>query len=365
MTHKERLMAAVKGEWLDRPCLAFWGPHYNLEEANAKDLAFACIANQQAYQYDFIKVMASGMYIPEAFGQVIPYATHSKMEAWLNVQKFCISHANDWLDIRPVKVSESEVLQRNVEAVKIMSDHFQGDVPILPTVFSPASAMGECCGGFFDEEKFVSMCMYEPQKVEHGLEAMEETLINLMEAFIDAGASGFFFGMQNGLNRKLGHDLFMHFEHDPSARVLNAINSKTWFNMLHLCNGLGDKGDTEAVEWCLDLPADAINYPSTWSWMPSFKELRAKTDKVLVGGIENNAGVLTRKLLNTPGHNDFSGNDRNTIYNRLYNRVKDAIDGAGNKLVIAGGCGIYEPHRFGVMNEVMDAIEAERAAGRK
>ena len=29
MTHTQRLKAAVAGEYLDRPCAAFWGPHLN------------------------------------------------------------------------------------------------------------------------------------------------------------------------------------------------------------------------------------------------------------------------------------------------------------------------------------------------
>ena len=70
MTHTQRLEAALKGEWLDMPCFTFWGPHCSLEESNAKDLAYYTIAFQEAYQFDFIKIMESGMYIPEAFGPV-------------------------------------------------------------------------------------------------------------------------------------------------------------------------------------------------------------------------------------------------------------------------------------------------------
>ena len=102
MTHRERLMKAVKGEWLDRPCAAFWGPHYNLEEANARDLAYATIANQQAYGWDFIKVMESGMYFPEAFGQELPENFTEDMQSWVNVEKFIVNHGKDWLKLKPL-----------------------------------------------------------------------------------------------------------------------------------------------------------------------------------------------------------------------------------------------------------------------
>ena len=142
MTHTQRLQAAVNGEWLDKPCFAFWGPHYNLEESNAKDLAFGMIAYEEAYDFDFIKIMESGMYLPEAFGQEMPANQSTAMSAWLNVENWRINHAKDWLELKPLKVEDSPVLMREVEVVKRIADHFQGDVPILPTAFSPVSAMG-------------------------------------------------------------------------------------------------------------------------------------------------------------------------------------------------------------------------------
>ena len=363
MTHTQRLKAAVAGERLDRPCAAFWGPHLNFEELDAYDLAYAMIANEDAYQWDFIKFDFSGMYFPEAFGQEIPAPLHENMQAWLNVQTWRINHAKDWLTLRPLQVKDSEVFQRNVEAVKRVCDHYQGDVPVLPTVFSPVSMAGEFVAGYFDQEKLVKMFEYDTKEVEYGLQVIEETLVNLMEAYVDAGAAGFFIGMQNGLDEKLGYDLFKKYEFDGTARIVNAIKDKTWFNMAHLCNGSGVKEkDTAAIEWCLDLPVTAINYSDTWESMTSFAELRQKTDKVLVGGILHTGGPLDRRAMNVPSGNDFSGADRRLIKKQLRKRVDDAIAGAGNKLVIAGGCGCYAPHRFPVFKQVLEEVEAERAA---
>lgn len=363
MTHTQRLKAAVAGEHLDRPCAAFWGPHLNLEELNAHDLAFAMIANQEAYQWDFMKFDFSGMYFPEAFGQKITFPYTENIQAWLNVEEWVINHAKDWLKLRPLQVKDSEVFQRNVEAVKRVCDHYQGDMPVLPTVFSPVSMAGEFVAGYFDQEKLIRMFEYNTKEVEYGLQVIEETLINLMEAYVDAGAAGFFIGMQNGINEKLGYDIFMKYEFAGTARIVNAIKDKTWFNMAHLCNGTDTPKDTESIEWCADLPVTALNYADTWKNMPDFAEIRKKTDKVLVGGIMHTTGPLTRAHMNgIGGGNDFMGPDRALIKKVLRGRVEKAIAGAGNKLVIAGGCGCYAPHRFPVLAEVLDEIEAERAA---
>lgn len=368
MTHAQRLKAAIAGEHLDRPCAAFWGPHLNYEELNAHDLAFAMIANENAYQWDFVKFDFSGMYFPEAFGQDIATPENDGMQAWLCVNNWLINHAKDWRKLRPLQVKDSPVFMRNVEAVKRVCDHFQGDVPILPTVFSPCSMAGEFCGGYFDQMKFVQMMKYDTADVEYGLQVIEETLYNLMEAYVEAGAAGFFIGMQNELNSKMGYEAFKKYEFDGVSRITNHIKDKTYFNMAHLCNGTGDSRiDRETIKWCLDLPVTAFNYTDTWDCLPSFAELRPLTDKVLVGGIKHAGGPLTKAHMygGARGATDFTSADRAVVKQTLRKRVDEAIAGAGDKLVLAGGCGCYQPHRFPVFHEVMDEVEAERKAARQ
>lgn len=366
MTHTQRLRAAVDGQHLDRPCAAFWGPHLNLEELNARDLAYAMIANQEAYQWDFMKFDMSGMYFPEAFGQKIATPKNPDMQAWLTVEEWRVNHPSDWMTLRPLKVKDSEVFRRYVEAVKRVCDHYQGDVPVLPTVFSPVSMAGEFVAGYFDQEKLIKMFEYNTKEVEYGLSVIEETLINLMEAYVEAGAAGFFIGLQNGINEKLGYEMFKKYEFDGTARIVNAIKDKTWFNMAHLCNGTDTPMDTEAIKWCADLPVTALNYADTWEHMPSFAEMRKITDKVLVGGIMHTNRPLTRyHMCGADGGHDFMGEDRETVKQQLRRRVDEALAGAGDKLVIAGGCGCYQPHRFPVLDEVLDEVAQERAAARR
>lgn len=266
------------------------------------------------------------------------------------------------MTLRPMQVKDSEVFQRNVEAVKRVCDHYQGDMPVLPTVFSPVSMAGEFVAGYFDQEKLVKQFEYNTKEVEYGLQVIEETLYNLMDAYVEAGAAGFFIGMQNGLNERLGYDMFKKYEFDGTARIVNHVKDKTWFNMAHLCNGTNTPMDAESVKWCADLPVTALNYADTWEYMPSFEELRKVTDKVLVGGIMHIPAPLTHNHMNgVDGGHDFMGADRRLIKAKLRSRVETAIAGAGDKLVVAPGCGCYQPHRFPVLDEVLEEIAQERA----
>ena len=136
--------------------------------------------------------------------------------------------------------------------------------------------------------------------------------------------------------------------------------------MAHICNGSNTPMDREAIQWNFDLPVTALNYGDTWDNSLHFDEARKKTDKVLVGGIKHCAHALDRRMMNgLEGGNDFSGPYRDMVKKQLRFRVDSAIAAAGNKLVLAGGCGCYAPHRFPVFDEVLEEVAAERAAARK
>ena len=86
------------------------------------------------------------------------------------------------------------------------------------------------------------------------------------------------------------------------------------------------------------------------------------TDKVLVVGIMHIPAPLTHNHMNgVDGGHDFMGADRRLIKAKLRSRVETAIAGAGDKLVVAPGCGCYQPHRFPVLDEVLEEIAQERA----
>jgi uroporphyrinogen decarboxylase len=360
MTHKERLLRAVKGEWLDKPCYTAWGPHYNLEDSNAKDLATAMINFQNANDFDFIKHMPSGMYLTESFGQKILSITDMNVDAWRNVEIFTISDPKQWLKLTPKKIAGNS-LAREVECIKRINDYYHGEVPILPTVFSPFIWMGEMTGGFFRQELIVEHLKNHEAYVRKGLEVLEETVRDLMVAMVDAGAAGFFLGYQVGMAEKMGKDYFDEFERAPSFRIFDAVKGKTYFNMAHTCNGTA-----KYTEWFLDFPVDAINWADQGSEHYNMAEMRKRTDKVLVGGINNREEGRTHRDTGIP-HDDFWGPDRQVVKDRLRKKVEAAITQAGNKLVLAGGCGFgwNAHHRFPVWHELMDEIAEERAKNRK
>lgn len=356
MTHTDRVKAALRGEWLDRPCVFIDGHPYDLEAQCAADLAKRTISDQMAYNSDVIMVSHGSVYFAEAFGQTFYPRTYTSQD-WLSVDRFAINTPAQLANLKPVKI-KNNALAREVECVKRVCDHFQGDVPVIAMVYSPFVWAGEMAGTFVHQEKIIDMLKYHEKEVAQGLKVIEEVNYELMNAFIDAGAAGFFYGLQNGLSRKMGKDLFDEYEAAPSKRLLNAVRDKTYFTLLHACNGRA-----EQVKWVLDYPVDAIQWPTTDQPRHlTMKQMREITDKVLVGGIHQ--GGTCENWPSYDPTSDFDGEDRDAIKRQLRKRIDAAIDAAGNKLILSGNC-CFPTHLFSrmwVLNEVLDELAEERAA---
>lgn len=356
ITHTQRIKATLEGKILDRPAFTAWGPHMNLVDRNAKDLAKATIDYQNINQFDFIKVMQNGLYFSEAFGQIIKPAEHILDETWQNTLVNAINDPHEWAKIKVPSMKEG-VLAREIEAVKRICDYYQGDVPVLPTVFSPFIWMGEMTGGFFRQDIIVSHFKYSEKYAKIGIEVISETNEILMNEFIKAGAAGFFFGYQCGMAKLMGKEMFAEYAKKYDIHNIKSVEGKTWFNIAHICHG-----DAEHSEWFLDYPVEALNWADQHEGQHSLKEMRAITDKVLVGGLNHSINGNYKDLsIMVQSPSDLSGENRDETKARVKARVLQAMSDAGNKLIVSGGCGwgVGSVPRFGLWAEMMEEIGAE------
>lgn len=364
ITHKQRLQAVLEGKVLDRPPVSLWGPHFNLEDRHAKDFALASINYQNSYDFDFIKVMPNGVYFTEAFGQEIRYSEHYQDDTWMNTVRYAINDPKEWAKIK-VPDLKTGPLAREIEVVKRLSDYYQGDVPILPTIFSNIVWMGEMTGGHYHQEIIVSHFNEYEEYAKKGMEVVAETNERLMEAFVEAGADGFFLGYQMGMLEKMGEDMYAEYGHKYDLRNLGAVKEKTWFNLAHLCHG--DKKDTEVF---LDYPVQAFNWADTHAEHHSLGEMRKLTDKVLVGGLDHDLGSSGYEGIGggdaVQSGTDLSGADREKIKQTIRRRLAEGMKGAGPQYILSGGCGWdhNSPHRFSLIHEVLEEVAEEIAAGK-
>src|SRR6058998_1478579 len=67
MSKRERVQAALKGDPVDRVPISFWG-HFASDPRTGEEVAGACLAFQRRFDWDFVKMMPTGMFFPEAMG---------------------------------------------------------------------------------------------------------------------------------------------------------------------------------------------------------------------------------------------------------------------------------------------------------
>lgn len=355
MTHTERLKAVVAGKKADRPAFVAWGPHFCLTDRYLDDFVKTTINYQNSYDFDFIKVMPNGMYFPEAFGQKLEPASNWFEETWRTTTKYLINDPHEWEKLKAPNIREG-ALAREIEAVKRICDYYQGTVPVLPTLFSPFVLMGEMTGGYCRQEIICAHFHYSEKYAKIGLEIVSEVNMKLAEAFVKAGADGFFLAYQGGLAGKLGKDLFEELIKPKDIETINLIRKDTWFNMAHVCNG-----NAEYFKWFLDYPVDAFNWADQHAGEMSLAEARKHTDKVLVGGLNHAISrpwSIEDKILLK---DDLSGTNRDEIKKHLKEKALNAIKAAGPKVVVSGGCswGLGALPRFHLYHEVMEEVGRE------
>lgn len=348
MTHTERVKAVLDGQPVDRPPFIAWGPHLNLEDRHAGDFTKAVIAYQDQHDFDILKVMQNGLYCTEDFGQIIDEPKDSDDAGFRLTRKPAFTSLDDWRDVTKKDV-HAGAFGREVGVIRNLCDYYKGTLPILPTIFGPSRMLSQLCGlgpktdlypgPFFCTENILEFAASHKEEYFHVMNVLTDQAIDLMNAYLDVGAAGFFY-CTNGERKGFCTDeqyekLIRPFE----ERALKAVYARSWFTMLHVC-GL----EVVRMDRMITLPVHAINWEDQAPANPTIAEVRKMTDKVLMGGIDRNK--------------DFYGANRDHVKAAIKGKVDESIRQGGKRLVVAGGCEFNREtnHRFVVWHEVMDEL---------
>src|SRR5579884_2493995 len=126
MSKRERVNAALMGRSVDRVPISLWG-HFPSDPHRAEDLANATIENQRRYDWDFVKMMPSGMYYPEALGCTLTPA--AGIGAVNGLADSIVKRPEDWERIPFLDPSEGW-LAEHVRSVRLVRQALGPDVPI-------------------------------------------------------------------------------------------------------------------------------------------------------------------------------------------------------------------------------------------
>ncbi len=356
MTHTERIKAVLEGKPTDRIPFACWGPHMNLVDRNEKDFTQAVIAYQTLYDFDVLKLMSNGLYNIEDFGLEFALPQHSDDAGYRLALRAPINSIEDMVNFKRTNPLEG-TLGREVRVVRNLHEHFGESVPILPTIFGPGRTFNGMVstshGSFIEDLGYKSskeFIMDNEEVYFNFMDELTEHIIALCMAYIDVGAAGFFYCPAgdtfrpdtNGYNSDTFDSVgYYKYLRPYDDKVLSAIKNKTWFNMAHIHGSANLR-----LKEISSLDVHALNWEDQFPMTQSLAEVRAMTDKILMGGLDRTT--------------DFQGPSREKSKAVIRMKCEEAIKQAGQKLIIAGGCECDRETnwRFPVLKEVIEEMAA-------
>ncbi|MFC5602472.1 uroporphyrinogen decarboxylase family protein [Sporosarcina koreensis] len=305
LTATERLQAVLRGEKIDNSLISLW-KHFPLQDRSHSAFVERTIEFQEQLNLDFIKLSYNGLYGVEDWGTAIEWPTDAFNVA--KVVDYPIKSVKDWntLNTLPLDIG---ALKRELDYTKEIVAKYQGKVPVIATIFSPLTIAWKLCG-----VELLEHLKANSDDLHRVLAIITNTTTNFAKELIKIGVDGFFFASQLADFDKTSWERYESFGKRYDLIILNEINNKTWFNILHI------HGLSPMFNELKDYPVHAINWHDRTSNI-SLKDARALTDKILIGGIDEN-GVLA------------NGTDAD-----LSAHFKDALDQVGdNKIIFGPGC---------------------------
>jgi uroporphyrinogen decarboxylase len=326
MTKRERIRAAISSQTVDRVPISFWG-HFASDPHRAEELASATIAFQEAFDWDFVKLMPSGMYLPEAYGCALTPA--SGPGAVNGLAESIVKRPQDWASL-PVLDPNQGWLAEHLRSIRLVRDALGPDVPIVETLFSPLTIAHKLSLHLPFSESVDS----HRELLLAGLASVAETSRRFATACLDAGADGFFFATQESNAGTLGREDFIALGRRFDLEVLGALDARAWLNLLHVCR-------TEIyADLVADYPVQAINWDSERTAPTLEGARRVWKDVCLVGGLDREGEVLVGKPT------------------EVATAVRSAAARAGREgFVVGAGCGLLTGRHDANLRAAREAVE--------
>lgn len=329
MTGTEKIRCMLKQKQSDFVCACGWMHTPGVDRRSVEEFVHEVIKSTDRHQWDFIKLMSNGWYIQEAYGEKLCFYEENiplefqKIKRLADIEEPLVA-SEEQLETLPVlNANDNDVISFNTAVIKGLAEHYCGEKPVLGTLFTPATLLPDLCGS---NEQFLDYVRSCPERVHKALEALLLTDMNIADAFIEAGADGFFISTKNTSPAVLPPEYFDEFCRPYEERLLKHIKGRTWFNILHI-HGQRDlymdryaQYDVEAINW------ENIPHGLSGEGVTTVAKLRALTDKILIGG--------------TDQFFDFYGT-KEEVKARFQTRLETAVREAGdNRLIFAPGCSL-------------------------
>lgn len=308
---KERVEAALAGGVADRVPFSLWH-HFRLESPTGEAFVGETLDFYRAYDPDLLKVMHDA-----------PYE--------LSVDKPVFEQAEDWAQF-PVNPPDSGSFGEQLRSLRAIAAGKNDDAPLVDTVFSVFATAQQITGGRILEQLDAS-----PDVVAGGLKRLAAALAGYAHAAIaDAGAAGIYLALSGAGRAVMPAERYREVFLPLDLLVLSGA-SAGWCNIVHLHG--------EELHWDALLPLVEAAHAVSWSDRaagPALSEIRARTNRCLVGGVnETRIGGYAPE--------------------QVQDEIADALAQAGGKgILIAPGCAVPTETPPANLRAFKTAVEAAK-----
>ncbi len=271
MPKRERLERAINGDLPDRPPVALWR-HFPVDDQRPPDFVESLLSFQRQYDWDFIKVTPASSYCLLDYGAQDEWV--GSLEGTNRYARRVVKRSADWLDLRPLDPTRG-ALAAQVSALRLLKEALKdSDTPYVMTIYSPLAQAKNLAG----LETLILHLRSAPERLHTALNTLTESTVRLIEAIRPTKPSGIFYAAQLADYAHLSEAEYREFGQPYDLRILEALPSEWWLNILHI------HGDSPMLELFTAYPAQVVNWHDRSSAV-SLAEGKLKFKGAVCGGV--------------------------------------------------------------------------------
>jgi uroporphyrinogen decarboxylase len=325
-THRERLEITLSGETPDRPPVALWH-HFPVDDQNAITLANATINFQKQYDFDLIKVMPASSFCLKDWGAEDQWRGNS--EGTRDYTKRVITHPEDWLRLRVLDPHKG-YLGEQLRCLALLQDEFSDHTPVLQTIFNPLSQAKNLVGA----SSLLEHLRLYPDALHQGLQTIQATTLQFIEAAKPFGIAGIFFAIQHASYLQLTEREYQEFGVQYDLPLLEAVQD-LWANMAHI------HGEAIMFDLIADYPVQILNWHDRET-SPTIEQGLKRFPGTVCGGISR----IENFVLGTPS----------TIHQEAVEALEQS---GGRRLILGTGCVLPITTPYGNIMAARKAVEGD------
>ena len=305
MNSRERCLATIRGEPVDRVAVALWR-HFPIDDRRPTELAASTLAWQREYDWDFVKVSPSSDFCLVDWGVRSEWVGGN--EGSREYTHAVVHQPEDWARL-PLQAPNDGALGGQLRCLELISAGLGTEVPFIQTIFSPLAQAKNLAS----RSQLLVHMRRTPELVHAGLETITQTTIRFVEACLTRGIAGIYYAVQLATFQSMSEPEYREFGEPYDRRILAAA-SGCWFSLLH------QHGTDVMFDLTADYPVHALNWHDRESG-PSLAEGARRFPGAVCGGLEHWQDLLRAEP------------------EQVEAQIADAIaQTGGRRLIVASGC---------------------------